>query len=372
MSATESIKRNRHFIIDIIDGMFDWVRVLDIDDNVIYMNKAMTEGLKSAKIGAKCYNAIGRITPCENCISRKTVFEGHPHEKEEHIGDRIFSVMSSPVKNEKGDIIAVVEVLRDATHIKQLQDRILRQNTRLRDDLGMARRLQCSMLPKDFKEDRVSFSFIYNSCEALGGDFLDIFKIGKNHMGLYIADVSGHGVPASMLTVFLRSTLNKKLFSPAEALKELFREYNNSNLVDDLYITVFYAILNLEEKTMLYSNAGHNVSPVIFNSPDINAFKLLRHPGIPISRWVEDPYYTNGAINLNSGDKLFLYTDGIIEMRNPENEQFGEDRLLSLLANYSDPSGTLNSIVDAACEFADIEDMTKILDDVTMALLEIK
>ena len=369
----ESIKRNRRFIEDIIDGMFDWVRVLDKDDNVIFMNKAMSEGMKDAKIGSKCYNAIGRSTPCENCISKKAVFYGQTHEKEESINDKIFSVMSSPVKNENGEIIAVVEVLRDATQMKQLQARILRQNAVLRDDLSMARRLQCSMLPKNFPEDRVVFSYIYNSCEALGGDFLDIFKIDENHLGLYVADVSGHGVPASMLTIFLRSTLSKKLLSPSDALNELFKEFNSSNLGDDLYITVFYAIINLEEKTMLYSNAGHNASPVIFRSENKNSFELLRHPGIPISRWVECPGYKDGFTRLRSGDRLFFYTDGIMEMRNAENEQFGEDRLLKLLlADNRDPVGTLNAIFTAACEFAGFSDTAKILDDVTMALLEVK
>lgn len=369
----ESISNNKRFIEDIIDGMFDWVRVLDRDDNVIFMNKAMTDGLKGAKIGSKCYHVIGRSEPCENCISRKAVFYGNPHEKEERIGNRIFSVMSSPVKNEEGEIIAVVEVLRDTTQMKQLQEEILRQNAVLRDDLRMARRLQCSMLPKNFPEDRVAFSYIYNSCEALGGDFLDIFKIGENHLGLYVADVSGHGVPASMLTVFLRSTLNKKLMSPAEALNELFLDFNNSNFGDDLYITVFYAIINLEKKTMVYSNAGHNACPVIFRSSRGNPFELLRHPGIPISHWVESPGYKDGFAHLNSGDRLFLYTDGIMEMRNSENEQFGEDRLLNLLlANNRDPVGTLNAIFAAACEFAGVADTEKILDDVTMALLEVK
>lgn len=369
----ESINRSRHFIEDIIDGMFDWVRVLDKDDNVIFMNRAMSDALKGTKIGSKCYSIIGRAVPCENCISRKAVFYGHPHEKEEYINGRIFSVMSSPVKNDKGEIIAVVEVLRDATQMKQLQEKILKQNAVLRDDLSMARRLQCSMLPKDFTENRVAFSYIYNSCEALGGDFLDIFKIDENNLGLYVADVSGHGIPASMLTIFLRSTLSKKLLSPSEALNELFKEFNNSNLGDDLYITVFYAIINLEEKTMVYSNAGHNACPVIFKSEDSNSFELLRHPGIPICRWVEYPGYTDGFTRLKPGDRLFFYTDGIMEMRNAENEQFGEDRLLKLLlTNSREPAGTLNAIFNAACEFAGVSDTAKILDDVTMALLEIK
>ena len=369
----ETLNKNKRFVEDIIDGMYDWVRVIDKCDNVIFMNKAMAEGLKHPVLGLKCYNTLGKDTPCENCISRRAVFDGEPHEKEEYINDRIYSVMSSPLKNERGEIIAVVEVLRDTTQMKQLQEEILKQNIKLRDDLSMARKLQCSLLPKEFPEDRVKFSFLYNPCEALGGDFLDIFKIDDAHLGLYVADVSGHGVPASMLTVFLRSAFNKKLLSPAEALRELFMEFNRNDLDDDLYITVFYSIFDLEKMTMVYSNAGHNVSPIIFNNADKNIPELLWLPGIPISRWVESPEYKDGFVKLNAGDKLFFYTDGIIEVRNHENEQFGEDRLLNLLLSSDrDPAGTLNAIFAAACEFTGFGEITKILDDITIALLEVK
>jgi Serine phosphatase RsbU, regulator of sigma subunit len=368
----ETIKKNASFIKGIIDGMFDWVRVLDKDDNIIYMNKAMREGMKTAVIGSKCYTAVGRTEPCENCISRKAVFDGDSHEKEEMIGDRVFSVMSSPVKNEKGEIVAVVEVLRDTTKVKLLQHEILKQNTKLRDDLSMAKRLQCSMLPKQLPEDCLDFSFIYNPCEALGGDFLDIFRIDASHIGLYIADVSGHGVPASLLTVFLRSTLDKRTLSPAEALKNLYKEFNSSNFGGDLYITLFYCIIDIKNKTMSYSNAGHNVCPILMNTKDKTRFKPVRLPGIPISHWVENPDYKDDCIRLQVNDRLFLYTDGIIEIKNSNNEQFGEDRLLNLLYSNKDTVGTLNSIFNTACEFAGLTDLTKAIDDITIALLEIK
>lgn len=368
----ETIIRNTNFINDIIDGMFDWVRVLDREDNIVYMNKAMREGMKNAAIGLKCYKAVGRDEPCENCISRKAVFDGNPHEKEECIGDRVFSVMSSPVKNDKGEIVAVVEVLRDTTKVKQLQNEILTQNTKLQDDLIMAKRLQCSMLPRQFPEDRISFSFIYNPCEALGGDFLDIFKIDDKHLGLYIADVSGHGVPASLLTVFLRSTLDKKLLSPAKALNQLYKEFNSNNFSGELYITVFYLIIDLEKMTMTYANAGHNVCPILFNQRDSSRFEMIRLPGFPISHWVENPDYKDGYLKLQECDRIFLYTDGIIEIKNSKNEQFGEDRLLALLEKKGEPVSTLNTIFNAAFEFAGLTDVTKTMDDITIALLDVK
>jgi phosphoserine phosphatase RsbU/P len=366
----ETLRQNLHFIEDIINGMFDWVRVIDRDDNVIYMNKAMSDGLGCAPEGSKCYLAIGRDAPCENCTSRKAAFDGTIHEKEEVVNNRTYSIMSSPVKNENGEIVAAVEVLRDITQMKHMQRKLVERNKKLQDDLTIAKKLQCSLLPKGLPEDKIDFSFIYTPCEALGGDFLDIFRIDEHHIGLYIADVSGHGVPASMLTVFLQSSINKQLLSPAKALEQLYGEFNLHSFDTDLYITVFYAIINTTDHTMVYSNAGHNVCPIVFNS---GRFELLRAPGIPISNWLAKPEYIDITIHLKKNDRLFFYTDGIIEIKNHRNEQFGEERLLNiLLLDSSSPSGILNRILDSAVSFAGIKSTAEIIDDITIALLEIK
>lgn len=366
----ESLKKSSPFIEDIVNGMFDWVRVVDMHNNVIYMNKAMSDAFGKPMIGTKCYETIGRTEPCINCTSRKTVFDGASHEKEEHINGRVFSVMCSPIRNSDGKIIAAVEVLRETTQLKQLHQELQKQNDKFKGELEMARKLQTSLLPEPLTDSRLDFSFLFMPCEALGGDFLDIFKIDSSHVGLYIADVSGHGVPASLLTVFLRSSLNKKLPSPAKALEELYFEFNRSKLDEDLYITIFYAIIDLDKRTMLYSNAGLNVSPVIYSKA---RFDLLRLPGIPISNWTEKPEYSDGSVNLQPGEKLFLYSDGILEMRNKDNEQYGEDRLISILLSVSSkPKQLLQNIKKSAFQFTGIESASDLQDDITMALLEMK
>lgn len=380
---------NTTLINGIINGMSDWVRVLDLDDNIIFINKAMADDLDCFPVGVKCFKAIGKSFPCENCTSRKAVHQGQSFEKEEVIADRVFSVMSSPVKNENGEVTAVVEVLRDITDLKMLQQKVIDQNKKLQADLNLARKLQCSLLPKNLHNDNIRFSFVYTPCEALGGDFLDIFRIDSENIGVYIADVSGHGVSASMLTIFLRSSINKKTTSPAQALKELYENFNEDNFDQSQYISIFYAVINVKEKIIKYSNAGLNVPPILFGK---GHFELLRLPGIPISNWVESPEYKETSLSLESGYKLFFYTDGIIEIMNSDKEMFGEERLLEhLLADnstpsqpYSEitaisqtfarntaPSQVLNEITEAACSFAGIFDIAEIPDDITMALLEI-
>jgi phosphoserine phosphatase RsbU/P len=362
--------KDKNFISDIIDGMYDWVRVIDRDDNMIYVNKPMADSLGNSPEGRKCYSALGKVEACENCISRAAIFDGESHMKEEIIGDKFFSVRSSPLRNSEGKIIAAVEVLRDVTEMKLLQKKVMEQNQKLKFDLDLARKLQCSLLPKEIFEEKIAFSFVYKPCETISGDFLDIFKIDDDNIGVYIADVSGHGVAASMLTVFLRASINKKLLSPAKVLTELFAAYNLSSISSDLYMTVFYAVINLKEKTIVYSNAGHNVCPIIFND---KKFEILRVPGIPISNWLESPEYIDRSSTLSVGDSVFFYTDGIIEIKNSRNEQYGEKRLLDiLLLNDLAPKTRLDKIVESACEFSGIKKDEEIPDDITIALLKIK
>ena len=361
---------DKQFIEDIINGMHDWVRVIDRNNNIIYLNKSMSEALNCRKPWDKCFEALGRTVPCDECVSNKTIFDGNIHEKEEIIGGRIFSVMSSPVKDRNGNIVAVVEVLRDITAMKQLQEEMMRQNMRMQADLEFAKKLQQSLLPKIVPGSQLNFSFLYKPCEALGGDFLDIFEVDGTHTGIYIADVSGHGVPASMMTIFLRSTINSRLLSPAAALEELHRKFNNSKFDQDFYITVFYAIIDTENLTMTFSNAGHSVRPFIYSD---NRFEILKSSGTPIGTWTDKPSYADSHVSLLHGDRLFFYTDGIVEMKNAKGERFGEERLVNILTSCPlRLDEALDRVLHAAYDFAGIRDDSQLSDDITMALLEIK
>ena len=138
MVFTESIRKSNPHIEDILDGMYDWVRVVDFDNKILYMNRAMEEDLGKLTLGKKCYEMLGRSEPCENCTSRRAILDGVSGEKEEKINDRTFSVMSSPLKSADGNIIAVVEVLRETTQLKKLLDKTQEQNLILKKDVEMA------------------------------------------------------------------------------------------------------------------------------------------------------------------------------------------------------------------------------------------
>lgn len=359
-----------NFIEEIIDGMQDWVRVIDKNDNIIFVNKSMRESIGMNIVGQKCYEVLGRTSHCPNCINRSDIPDW-ARCKEEIINGRTFSVSSSTFKTDNDSIEddAVIEVLHDITEIKEMNQKIANQNIKLKEDLMMAKRLQSSLLPKSTIElEKAEFNFIYKPCETLGGDFINFFKIDDKHIGLYIADVSGHGVTASMLTVFLDVALDKSEISPAKALTQLFTSFNNNNFLSELYISVFYFVIDTEKYTITYSNAGLNVCPVIFSDNYIN---IIRATGIPISNWVENPEYTEHTISIKPKDNILLYTDGIIEIRNEKNQQFGEERLLNHITKSElIPSQTLEKLIEHIISFSN--NPTLIKDDITVALVGIK
>lgn len=355
-------------IEDIINGMYDWVRVIDRDNRVIFTNKALSDSLGDL-VGTKCCAVISNDHPCVECISVKTLMDGATHVKEERIGGKIYQIMSSALKNPDGQVYAAIEVLRDITDVISLERKLLNQNRQHHQNLEKAKKLQQSLLPWNFTHSRVNLSFSYNPCESLGGDFFDIYKIDDDRLGIYIADVSGHGLPASMLTVYLNCTIDKSEASPASALEKLYKEYNRSSIFKDIYITVFYSVLDLRKKTLIYANAGHNVVPFIYGP---ERFQLLSSSGIPISNWLPGAEYTDRCVHLQHGDRIFLYTDGLVEMKNPENEQFGQDRLLEVLqADMKGPAETMQSLLSAMTLFKGQEINHQSQDDITMALVEV-
>ncbi len=360
---------NNKFVNSVIEGIHDWVRVIDRDNNVLYVNSSMTEDLNRDTEGEKCYNIIGRTSPCDNCISRKAVFDGKINTKEEIINNRIYSVISSPVREDDGTISAVVEVLRDITESKILEDKIIEQNKIMTNDLAMAKKLEFSLLPKGFIHDKIKFWYKYIPAEEIGGDFLSIFNIDETHIGIYILDVSGHGLPASILTVFANSGISKRVLSPAEALHELYYRFNDAKFSTDLYMTVFYAIIDTETMKMTYANAGHNISPIIAND---NRLDILMSPGIPISNWLDEPEYVDKTAILHSGDRIMFCTDGIIELRNNKNEQFGENSLIDvLIRNNGTPEEIIEEIFVDARKFMNVKKIKEMKDDITLAIVTV-
>lgn len=207
------------------------------------------------------------------------------------------------------------------------QEEIKRQ--RMEDELAVGRQIQLSLLPDGHPEaEGWDFASIYQPAQLVGGDFYDFFQLAgdPNQLGLVIADVSGKGVPAALFMALSRSIIRTKSMSgrhPAGVLRRantLICKDTRSNL----FLTAFYATLDLQTGWMAYSNAGHNY-PVWLRAGSGEAVELAAR-GIIMGAF-EDIELEEDEIEVAPGDMIIFYTDGVTEAMNASEELFGEDRL---------------------------------------------
>ncbi len=336
--------------LGIVDGMIDWVRVVDKNNVVLYANKKMKEDLGDI-VGRRCYDVFCTGKNCENCISRTTIEKRVILKKEASIGNRTFMVVSSPIQDYTGEVACSVEVFRDITKEKDLAKKINEKNKKMSDDIKFARSMQMRMLPPKGMYNGLSIDYLYESSESLSGDFFDVFKIDEENTGVYICDVVGHGVSASLLTVFVRQSLRtiaKGSMSLNKIMKELHKTFLSLNLDYDKYFSVFLGVYNKGTHDFNYVNAGHNSEPILLRkNKDIN---LLNSKGYPIANIFDNVNYDVNKLNLDIGDKLFLYTDGITEATNEDNQQFGIERLVNIIKKEGNILNSLKSSLDEYCK----------------------
>jgi len=328
--VSEKIKRDGIISYEVLDGMVDWVRVIDENGIIIYANKSMREALGNDIVGERCFSVIGKSCACTRCITNATINTGEIVEKEEVIKERIFSVKSSPVKDIDGNIYAAVEVFRDVTNERKLEREIIKKNEKMSKDLNFARTIQKKILPKQGVLGLLKIDYLYFPSEMLSGDIFDVNRIDDNLTGIYISDVVGHGITASIMTMFIRQAMKSikyEYLDPSEAISELHQRFLDLNLDTDKYFTIFYGIFDKRDNTFEYVNGGHNCIPLHINTKGID---FLEAKGYPITCLFDSIKYEKKSIKLEKGDKILFYTDGVIETRNEKGELFGFDRLIDI------------------------------------------
>lgn len=227
---------------------------------------------------------------------------------------------------EAGDLIAQVHAL---LRIKDRHDQLTakaseshRINKRLQaayqqidQELELARRIQESFLPQSLPQlSKVRFAARYRLCGRVGGDFYDVFRLDEQHLGLYVADAMGHGVAASLLTIFVKTSVQPKdiagqsyrLVPPNEVLERLNRAMIQQALSETPFITMAYALFNWQTGMFCFSRAGH---PYPLYLPRQGPATLWQIEGSLLG--VFDTRYYVQSHELHSGDKVLLYTDGM-------------------------------------------------------------
>lgn len=320
----------------VLESMVDWVRVINKEGIIIYANKAMKDSLGEDIIGRECFTINCREKKCGFCIATRTMETGETMQKEEIIKGFHYSVKSSPVYDLDGETIAAVEVFRDVTRERILETELIDRNKKMSKDLKFAKRIQEKILPKKGDIDNIRIDYLYKPSEMLSGDMFDVFSIDREHIGIYISDVAGHGIGASIMTMFIRQTMRgikDDILSPSLALTELHRRFSLLGLETDKYFTIFYGVYNKRTNVFKYANAGHNCIPIRYNDGRID---LLENKGFPIALLSDELNFTEKKIEVLKGDKILFYTDGITEARDHNNAIFGEKGVIDTIKNSPD------------------------------------
>ncbi len=219
-----------------------------------------------------------------------------------------------------------------------------------------AREIQEKLLPKQIPQaPGLEISGSWRPARIVGGDYFDVFKLGESSLALCIGDVSGKGMPAALLMCNLQAVV-KALATENTSPKELVEKVNRvmwRNTNEDKFITLFYALVNVEYKTVQFTNAGHN-APILTRQDGTQV--RLEEGGLIVGAFQESAY-GQGEIELRPGDRLVMFTDGVSEAVDENGQEFGEKRLVeaSLRARQLSAKALHNSILDLVTEFCDGE-----------------
>ncbi len=260
-------------------------------------------------------------------------------------------------------------VERRTAEIRQVNARFIRE-------MDYARSIQQSLLPlRRLNFKKVSFYSEYYPCERLSGDFYDIYRIDDDHIGMYVLDVSGHGISAALMTMFcnnyIKSTerLIKRYrgLKPHRNLKHFYDEFNKMTFPEEMHMVIFFASYNLTTQVLTYSSGGMNCHPILVRTDGTWEY-LDKSQGFPICRLSDffEPDYTSEFIHLNDGDRLIFYTDGLVDK--DKNRILDQDELVQFMLEYRDkPAKTLNrALTDRIGTVA-----AELDDDVTYFIMDI-
>jgi hypothetical protein len=254
-------------------------------------------------------------------------------------------------------------------YVKNLTEATAKQQ-KIHTELSIATSIQRAVLSKPLEVEGFENYAIMRPALEVGGDFYDNFFIDDDHLALLIADVSGKGVPAALFMMVSKIVLKHNLqngLSPAEALNRANDELAEHN-VHDMFVTCICGILNIKTGKLVYANAGHE-KPFIrhkdgeFKTADVKSgFVLAGMPGYK---------YQNFEVQLQPGDTIFTYTDGIPEATNEKDEEFGMKRLQKVLNDAKDDSVRLmcRKVRMAVKEFSGNAPQ---FDDITMLSFKMK
>lgn len=292
--------------------------------------------------------------------------------------NRLVGIVALPRRTDDADYevhelqllnIVAGQVALQVENARLLEEEVAKQ--KLEEEMVMARQIQARLLPRVIPSfEGVEIEAVNISSKQVSGDYYDMIERDDGTLGIVIADVSGKGMPASILASNIQAALRAQCDnceSPAVVLERINRQIHASTDPQH-FATLFLALFEPETRQLRYSSGGHN-APIIIHAD--GAVQLLEEGGLPLGAF-DFGDYEEGTVQLEPGDLLFLYTDGLTETKGLDgDEDFGEDRLNDLLREMRQDGvpDIFATIGDRLHEFSGRTDAD---DDITMIGLKIQ
>jgi sigma-B regulation protein RsbU (phosphoserine phosphatase) len=230
--------------------------------------------------------------------------------------------------------MTIEKAIEQIRYIKTMQQEHTQLES-IKGDLAVAREIQQAILPRIFppfpeNAHQLDIAASMNAAKDVGGDFYDFFRIDDDHIGFVIADVSGKGVPAAIFMAVSRTLIRAtgiRGVKPSECIT-----YSNNLLakesVNSMFVTVFYGIYNIQTGEITYTNAGHNPPYLLKANGSLQMLPMTKDI---VAGAIDDYQYSEDKIQMEHGDTLLLYTDGVTEATNTDFNEYGDERLKALL-----------------------------------------
>jgi len=246
------------------------------------------------------------------------------------------------VRDSAGEVTHFIGIQSDVTARREAEEGLRQSKEAIEHDLKMAAEVQRSLLPPpELRVGGLRIAHSFHPCDDLAGDGVGVVSLPDGRTGLYLLDVSGHGVRAALLSFTLNHLLTPRAegalvtergggglnaVSPERVAERLNRQFPMGR--SRQYFTIVYGTIDPSSGRFDYAIAGH-LPPVLV--PKGGPPAAIEGSGLPIGM-IHDAKYASRSLTLEPGDRLFFYTDGVVEATNSDDEEFGTDRLLAALA----------------------------------------
>jgi sigma-B regulation protein RsbU (phosphoserine phosphatase) len=250
------------------------------------------------------------------------------------------------------------------------------EKSKLDLDLELASNIQSLLLPSQFpSSDKVEFAAHYTAAQKIGGDLYDVFSIDESKIGVAIADVSGKGISASILMAICQTNLrhlSRQKNSPSEVLRAINAQMQSS-MRRDMFITIIYAIIDLEQDIITFARAGHEL-PYFYHHATSGSASVepIQSEGMALGMVppeIFDITIKDRTVPFTKNDALILYTDGVTESVNASGEEYSGERLLDTLQTNGNggAQAVLDHVMDSIYRFSGNEGQ---LDDLTLIAIK--